>query len=131
MVASLSDAELRDYVLSFDSVASAPEASAYLDEHFARFRATLDLIPQGSGRLLEIGASPFCMTLLLRRARDYEIALVNYGGEGDVSLSSRKRGETLTFPCAGTNVETETLPFADGSFAVVLCAEVLEHLTFD
>jgi SAM-dependent methyltransferase len=122
---------LEDYLASFDAFASSAEARAYLGQHLTRLLATLERIPDRGGKLLEIGASPYCMTLLVRRERKLDISLVNYGSEGSVALASGRYGEAFTFPCAGTNVECEPLPYADATFDVVLCAEVLEHLTFD
>ena len=121
---------LKDYLASFDAFQGA-EAARYLEQHLPRLVATLERIPPGSGKLLEIGAAPFAMTLLLRRERTFEVSLVNYGADGVVAIASRKYGEAVTLPCAGPNVECQPLPWADGTFDVVLCAEVLEHLTFD
>jgi SAM-dependent methyltransferase len=131
MQRALPDIEsFKDYVRSFGIFPGPAECAEYIDAHYDRFLKTLEKIPSKSGRLLEIGAAPFCMTLLMKEALPYEISLINYGSEGDVHLSGSREGRNLVFPCLGTNVECEALPYDDGHFDVVLCAEVIEHLTF-
>jgi SAM-dependent methyltransferase len=122
---------LRDYVSSFDAFTIASEGRDYLEEHFGRLVQTLSRIPKRRGKLLEIGAAPFCMTLMLRRARQFELSLISYGSRGSVTLASAALGEQATIPCEGANVERDVFPFPDQAFDVVLCAEVVEHLTFD
>lgn len=119
-----------DHVSSFGIFQSPAEGARYVEEHFARFCRTLERIPRGHGKLLEIGAAPFCMTLMIRRSRQFDIHLMNYGSQGEVALSSERYGEALSFPCEGINVERDPFPHADRQFDVVVCAEVIEHLTF-
>ncbi len=121
----------KDYVLSFGIFAVPDEGRHYVDAHFRRFRSTVARIPPGRGALLEIGAAPFCMTLMMEGLLDYEVRIVNFGSEGDVHLSSVKYDRRLVFPCAGSNVERDRLPYPDAHFSVVVCAEVIEHLTLD
>ena len=55
-----------------------PERNNYLTEAFNRFVYTLELVPDGDGKLLELGASPYFITLLLKKYRRYELQFVNY-----------------------------------------------------
>lgn len=121
-----------EYLLSFGVFSEPGEAREYVRYHWARFLRTLEEIPpEGDGPLLEIGAAPFAMTLMLARLRRYDIHVVNYGSpSGALRLASPTHGEVHEFPCAGTNVECDVYPWPDGFFDVVLCAEVIEHLTF-
>ncbi len=120
----------KDYLLSFGIFQDPAECHAYVENHYHRILKTISLIPPGEGRLLEIGASPYCMTLIMKERLRYDISIINYGSEGDLVLTSSKHGRRYVFPCAGINVECEEFPFADGQFDVVVCAELIEHLTF-
>src|SRR5690606_5286711 len=85
---------LKEYLVShsLEGNGGKEEVKGYLEEAFRRFLYTLELVPEGSGRLLEIGANPYFMTLLLRRFRRYELHLTNYfGGDFDAAKS-----QTLT-----------------------------------
>ncbi len=110
------------------------ELSAYLHGDCRRFLHTLDLVPHASGRLLEIGADPYFTTALLRRFRGYELFLTNGFGERERDNAFRwpgvdGRGEVLTF--ARFNLKEDSLPWPAGTFDVVLCCEVIEHMTAD
>jgi len=118
------------YVLSFGIFAQPAEVREYIAFHWRRFLRTLEVIPEGTGRLLEIGAAPFCMTLLLLARSRYDVEVINYGSSAFIALSSATRGEHHEIPCSGINVECEPFPYPDAHFEVVVCAEVIEHLTF-
>ena len=110
------------------------ELAAYLDGDVRRFLNTLGLVPQGRGRLLEVGADPYFTTALLRRFREYELFLTNGQGEKPRDNPFRWRGvdgraETLTF--ARFNLEIDSLPWPAGHFDVALCCEVIEHMGCD
>jgi SAM-dependent methyltransferase len=113
----------------------SPERIGYLDEALKRFLYTLQLVPPGSGKLLEIGGNPYFLTLLLQRFSQYEVTCTNYFAEG----WGKQATQTL-IDTAGNerpilfdhfNLETERFPYADASFDVILLCEVLEHLTND
>ena len=110
------------------------ELRGYLNEAFQRFLYTLQLVPDSTGRLLEIGANPYFMTLLLRRFRRYELHMTNYFGvdfEGAITQTIVNQTDRLIMDFANVNIERDTLPFDDQTFDVVLLCEVLEHFTND
>ncbi len=137
------DAELKDYLASFDlfSGAHEEEGQNYLNYSFRRLLLTLELIPPasaGDSKLLELGANPYFLTLLLTRCHAYRLHLANFFGEGHLPtgkgvqiLSSRKYDERHEFAFNHFNVETAVFPYADETFDVVLMCEILEHLTAD
>jgi SAM-dependent methyltransferase len=122
---------------SFGAVGADERARAELDQYLRgdllRFITTLSLIPLGAGRLLEIGASPYFTTLLVRRFRAYELSLTNsFGEEGtNVERVRADDSEPIVLEYSRFNAETDPLPFEQGSFDVALFCEVLEHLTND
>ena len=112
-----------------------PERRAYLAEAFRRFLYTLQLVPQPAGKMLELGAAPYYMSLLLRRFREGELHVANYFndaiGAGGRQVLVSDEGEEEIFDYANTNVERDTMPYEAGAFDTVLFCEVFEHLTND
>lgn len=118
---------------------SSTEFEAYLDREWRRFIQTWMLCRDLEGRCLEIGASPYFMTALLKEFTRLEPVLSNY------ATSAEKQGDHVvrwTRPASGEsieqrltfdlfNVETDPLPYPDDHFDVVLFCEVIEHLTND
>ncbi|MEI7814855.1 MAG: methyltransferase domain-containing protein [Coriobacteriia bacterium] len=123
--------------LSLAAQRSDPRLTAefenYLSADLGRFLMTLDLVPQGTGRLLEIGADPYFTTLLLDHYRDYDLTLANGGepgGSGEAVLGPGTPQErSMRF--VTLNIEDDGISLDDGSFDVILFCEVLEHLTVD
>lgn len=128
---------LRAYLASYqpeDRAGQEDELRAYLDEAFRRFLYTLELVPDGEGKLLEIGSNPFYMTLLLQKLRRYEAHGTNYFGSGFEHITSQNLvGPAGVLPMTfdNVNIETTTLPYGDETFDVALLCEVLEHFTND
>lgn len=127
---------LREYLLSYSLEGSGgkDELKGYLEEAFRRFLYTLELVPEGSGKLLEIGANPYFMTLLLRRFRRYELTLTNYFGGGFQQAQTQtlvSNTDKIALEYTNINIERDELPIDDESFDVVLLCEVLEHFTND
>jgi SAM-dependent methyltransferase len=131
------EATLLEYLGAFRNVAwddrAAAEFRNYLRSDFRRFAFTLDLVPRGTGRLLEIGADPYFTTLLLRRFRQYELFLTNGAAPSPLDNSTEligSGGDSVALRYAAFNMEADELPYP-GRFDVVLCCEVLEHMTQD
>jgi SAM-dependent methyltransferase len=117
-----------------------PEATAhYAREDVERFIRTVDLVPDTTGRLLEIGATPWFASLLLRWYRpglDPDFTNFFAATEGRASQHVRVRApgggeEEHRFEFANLNVEASPFPYEDGRFDVVLFCEVIEHLQLD
>lgn len=140
-----SEAEALAWLRGFGFYRERPDLVAYLELHARRILATLRHLgphagPPGiPGRLLELGASPYAMSLLALRHLAYEVTPVNFFGDyGDptgwtdeVRLAHDTTGEEHLFRYPILNVERDALPHADASFDAVLCCEVLEHLARD
>jgi SAM-dependent methyltransferase len=115
------------------------EGVAYLHDHLERFRTTMAVIPplpEGAA-VLELGSSPYFITRLLVR-RGYTVTTSNFSGAEAAPeyrlpavVRSPRRGTIDTFAFDYFNVETDRFPYPDGSFDMVLCCELLEHLPED
>lgn len=132
--------EIKDYLLSFDVYqGAAQERIEYVDEALQRFLITLEMTPETQNpndKLLELGGSPYFLTLLLSDQRDYEIELANFFGdahpaEATQTIRSERWDETYQFHYRNFNAEKHRFPYADEEFQVVLCCEIIEHLTED
>lgn len=95
---------------------------------------TLNLIPDGTGSLLEIGSNPYFTSLLIKKFTRYALTCTNYfGGEthsAHQEVRSSLDGETIRFDYVNHNVEACDFPLEE-QFDVVLFCEVIEHLTMD
>jgi SAM-dependent methyltransferase len=126
------------YSVKYDGL-HYPELRAYADGDCERFLHTLALVPEGEGRLLEIGANPYFTTLLLRRFRPrYALETTNYIGEPagigrqHVAFDGFDRTpEAFDVVYHSVNIEAWKQPFEDASMDIVVFGEVLEHLTND
>jgi SAM-dependent methyltransferase len=129
---------LRDLLRSLE-IEAAPRAEmqGYVDADYRRFLHTAGLVPDGTGKLLEIGANPYYTTLLLKLFTRYELSLTNYFVDSDPG-----RTQPGTYDDAGVphqvgftyvpvNVERDRFPFADATFEVALFCEVIEHMQMD
>lgn len=115
------------------------ELTGYATADLERFLRTLDLVPQGAKKALEIGANPYFNTLLMRHFRPgIDLALTNYFN-GDVSVQRQQisfsgfdgKKETFGVDFHNLNIEHHAFPFEDGAFDTVVFCEVLEHMTND
>ena len=96
--------------------AATAERDGYLADALERFRVTMSLLPalpQGA-RILELGANPYLA-----------------GVSDSVQTVTKNDGSQREYRFAHFDVESETFPYADDSFDLVLCCEILEHLPVD
>lgn len=136
--------KILEYLLSFDlfeKMGRTEEGKNYATTHLNRLIRTVELIPriEGTVRVLELGASPFFMTLLIQKYLGYSVETANYFGdygqrneeETHVTISSKRFDESYTFHYKMFNVEKDLFPYKDNEFNIVLCCEILEHLIMD
>jgi SAM-dependent methyltransferase len=137
----VSSKHVYEFLLATESPpASSPEASRerdrYMNSVFGRVAALLRLIePRPGMRVLEVGAAPFFATRALAHflaLAPGQLALV----DGALPCESGATREDWTFAGGDyerwrLNAETRPLPFADGSFDLAVCVDVIEHLIFD
>jgi len=114
------------------------ENEQYLQAHAHRFHETLAALPPGKpgDRLLELGATPYFMSLLLERYSNYDVMLANgvaanRAEQSTFQLIKSNPPEEHTFSDEKFNVEIDRFPYADDSFNLVLCSELIEHLALD
>ncbi|MCH8852401.1 MAG: class I SAM-dependent methyltransferase [Planctomycetes bacterium] len=96
----------------------------YLKTHRAHYESVLSRLPapKECGRLLEVGAMPGHLTILLTQ-RGYEVCSVDLDPTRLSDLWSHHAVDIRK-----VDIEKEPLPFADGRFSCVLFTEILEHL---
>jgi SAM-dependent methyltransferase len=120
--------------------APASELAAYLDEDFERFLITWHLVRNEGGAALEIGANPYFTTMLLWCLTSLDLTLTNCFDptirgtceQGLQYVDPRTMTlQTRTASYESLDVESQSFPWPDESFEVILFCEVLEHLTVD
>jgi len=110
----------------------------YIRDSMERIQVVLrqleDLRTHDVRRILELGANPYAMTLLIRRrfGDAFDLLLANYFGESTRETSAvqvvEADGERIEFPYQHFNVERDRFPYPDSSLDCVLFCEILEHL---
>jgi glycosyltransferase involved in cell wall biosynthesis/SAM-dependent methyltransferase len=112
------------------------EMKGYVESDFKRFVYTLGLVPERTGlSVLELGANPYFMTVMLSKFRDAKLELANFFDnsrtDGNQKVFIKQTGEVVNFPYKQFNVEQDVFPYADNSFDVVMFCEIIEHLLSD
>lgn len=126
---------------------ASDELDEYRKTHARRFWTSLALIEKWAPlaqplRILELGSAPYFFTALLDRHLPCQVVGVNIqagvwpgedrGVTGPKMVRLRRGAEAspLEIEIHVFNIEKDPFPFEDGSFDMVLCLEVIEHLTY-
>lgn len=128
-----------DAVLAFLRSFSEPGTlgAGYLGDHLKRFVETLRLLPPGGPgkELLELGAAYHHLTPAFARFRGWTDITCTDLWEGDArtrrTIESRDGAFSLEVDVDNFDVETGPYPYEDSRFDVVVCCEILEHLSHD
>src|SRR5262245_22136395 len=119
--------QLKDDLFNYRADLESAEVRAELVEPcLPRLLATLEMIPDSarSGDFLELGATPFFLTLCLHRLCSGRIVLGNWFGtaakQGSQRLTHAKTGHERVLHYDQFNIETDFFPYPDESFDVVI-----------
>ena len=109
--------------------------AAYVEAHLTRLVRTLQITPAGTAgdRILEMGAYMHITPALAAKLGYGEVRGSYLGppGKTDVREVAGACGERFRCEIDLFNAERDAYPYADGSFAAVLCCELIEHLYDD
>lgn len=111
------------------------EGNLYVKTHSRRFEKTLRLIPElnPAARVLELGAIPYYLTILLKRFARLNVDTLSFfefekAEQTTHVLEHAETHERFEFKYVPLNVEREVFPSFDKTYDLVLCCELLEHL---
>jgi SAM-dependent methyltransferase len=138
-IAQITPQDLKRYLIGFDfferHVHGQWEGDLYAETHSRRFYETLRFLPElpSNARVLELGALPYYFTILMERfagVRPDTLSFFEFEESESTThtVENAERGERYEFDYRAVNIETEVFPFADDSYDLVLCCEILEHL---
>ncbi len=130
--------DVKDYLYhSLVTPEAKNELIGYVDESLYRLIHTLEMIPEYPQRakILEIGANPYFLSLLMKKYKDCDISMTNYFGQGCKEMRqeiiNEKYAEKHVFDFYNINVEQEIIPFEKEYFDCILFCEIIEHLVID
>lgn len=121
-----------DYIATWTT---DPGAKQYLAHHTTRFEKTLSLTPPGSATqaILEMGAYMQITPALKTKLGYGQVRGCYYGPRGETNKKTviSETGEPFECEVDLFDAERDPFPYADSSFATVLCCELVEHLKED
>ena len=130
-------ADEKNYLRNFSAIFHSPgEADQYIYDSWERIQMVLRWLQrlqrEGVRTILELGANPYFLTLLIKRHFDFELHLANFFGNsaenGYRTHAVEGAGEKHEFQYSHFNVETDHFPYEDNSFDCAIFCEILEHL---
>ena len=112
------------------------EQERYLADGWKRMLIVMEMLSELATKdlhhVLELGANPYIMTLMMKRRFDFELKLANYFSERLTAQESvhvaELNGVRIEFPFCHFNIERDVFPYPDEQFDCVLFCEILEHL---
>jgi SAM-dependent methyltransferase len=127
---------IKDDLLNYRAdLEEAGRRAELIETGWPRLLNVLELIPDSlrGGDVLELGSSPYFLSLCLRRlCRGGRQARGNYFGtkekRGADRLVHQRTGEEVVFDYDLFNIETDEFPHPDASFDLVIFSELIEHL---
>lgn len=112
--------------------------NTYIGFHLNRISYSLQLLKDYPKHIniLEIGAMPYTMTVLLKSMGFENITTTNWDPNLDIlkkniSLKTKNNNKSHEFDSWNFNVEKHIWPFDSNFFDLVVISEVMEHLMFD
>lgn len=132
--------KLMEYLGSFELKGfNAAERMNYLNFSLDRFLKTLEIFPKGinaNSRVLELGASPYFMSMLIEKTFGCAPDLANYFDnrkekEARETLVSEMFNDKRVLTYRNFNVEKEEFPYKKDTYDLVVFCEIIEHLTVD
>jgi SAM-dependent methyltransferase len=112
------------------------ESDEYHKVHAARLTRTAELLVQNAGdatKLLELGTSGYFPLVCKELLSNITVDATHFDESNpeDCSVTMTLGGQSIDVRAFNLDLEFGKLPVADGSYDIVLCCEVLEHMEID